>query len=430
MGVSPAVRDARPFEAARRRRGRHPLGRADAPRPARLRPRLLERRTDSASVPRPRRPLRGTSVLGGTAGGDRARPALPVEPRRLRGSGRRAHGRGRRRSRGPRSRRRCEPRETRCSSSRCWPCSPTIPRRRTTPCRRRFRRSSPPASTGSSRVSGRCSSTRRSKGGSSTAARSRSYSRRSTRMSSAAPSSRSTRKELLRPDRSRYDDGFRFNHVLIRDVAYATMPKELRAELHGRLASWLEAHTGAHQTGQEEIVGYHLEQSYLTRAELGRAGTAAIAAASKGGRLLGRAGRRALDRGEFAAAASLLERACRLVAVEPAARAPLLCEFGVALRGTGALEAADAALLEAIEAARDHRDKATEQRAELERARLGRVAFPAGSRRAPRPCASGDRRVRASRQRRGPRRCLAAHRSRRALRTRPGSATRGARERP
>ena len=76
-----------------------------------------------------------------------------------------------------------------------------------------------------------------------------------------------TRKELLRPDRSLYegDDGFRFNHVLIRDVAYASMPKELRADLHTRLASWLEAQAGAQLTGHEEIVGYHLEQAYLIR---------------------------------------------------------------------------------------------------------------------------------------------------------------------
>ena len=39
------------------------------------------------------------------------------------------------------------------------------------------------------------------------------------------------RKEFVRPDRSLFpgDDGFRFNHVLIRDVAYASMPKELRS---------------------------------------------------------------------------------------------------------------------------------------------------------------------------------------------------------
>jgi len=52
------------------------------------------------------------------------------------------------------------------------------------------------------------------------------------------------RKEFVRPDRSLFpgDDGFRFNHVLIRDVAYASMPKELRADLHVRLADWLEGH--------------------------------------------------------------------------------------------------------------------------------------------------------------------------------------------
>ena len=53
------------------------------------------------------------------------------------------------------------------------------------------------------------------------------------------------RKEFVRPDRSLFpgDDGFRFNHVLIRDVAYASMPKELRSRLHARLADWLERAT-------------------------------------------------------------------------------------------------------------------------------------------------------------------------------------------
>ena len=181
-----------------------------------------------------------------------------------------------------------------------------------------------------------------------------------------------TRKELLRPDRSLYegDDGFRFNHALIRDVAYASMPKELRADLHTRLASWVESQTGAQLTGQDEMVGYHLEQAYLTRAELGRVSTEARAVALKGGHLLGRAGRRALDRGEFAAAAALLERACRLLTVEPSERAVLVAELGRALRGTGALEAADAALAEAIEDASRHHDEPTALRAELERAQI------------------------------------------------------------
>jgi class 3 adenylate cyclase/tetratricopeptide (TPR) repeat protein len=187
-----------------------------------------------------------------------------------------------------------------------------------------------------------------------------------------------TRKELLRPDRSLYegDDAFRFNHVLIRDVAYASIPKELRADLHAQLASWLEARASTPLAGHEEIVGYHLEQAYLAHADLGRVSAGSRAAALKGGQLLGRAGRRALDSDEFGAAASLLERAARLLAVEPAERAALLSDLGRALRGTGALDAAEAALVEAIEDARRHGDEATKLRAELERARLAFMRAP------------------------------------------------------
>jgi class 3 adenylate cyclase/tetratricopeptide (TPR) repeat protein len=187
-----------------------------------------------------------------------------------------------------------------------------------------------------------------------------------------------TRKELLRPDRSLVegDDGFRFNHVLIRDVAYASMPKQRRADLHARLAAWLEQLVGAPQLRDDEIVGYHLEQSYLLRAALGRVDADGRAAALGGGRLLGRAGRRVLDRDEFAEAAGLLERACRLLAVEPAERAALLIDLGHALRGTGALDAAEAALAEASEDARRHRDEPTELRAEMERARLAFMRAP------------------------------------------------------
>ena len=50
------------------------------------------------------------------------------------------------------------------------------------------------------------------------------------------------RKEFVRPDRALLpgDDGFRFNHVLIRDVAGTHRCRGLRAELHARLATWLE----------------------------------------------------------------------------------------------------------------------------------------------------------------------------------------------
>src|SRR5207247_640296 len=46
------------------------------------------------------------------------------------------------------------------------------------------------------------------------------------------------RKDFVRPDRALFagDDGFRFNHVLIRDAAYESLPKSLRADLHERYA--------------------------------------------------------------------------------------------------------------------------------------------------------------------------------------------------
>jgi len=49
------------------------------------------------------------------------------------------------------------------------------------------------------------------------------------------------RKGLIRPEKPQVvgEDGFRFRHLLIRDAAYAGMPKAIRAELHQRIATWL-----------------------------------------------------------------------------------------------------------------------------------------------------------------------------------------------
>ena len=81
------------------------------------------------------------------------------------------------------------------------------------------------------------------------------------------------RKELIRPDRAEFagEDAFRFRHLLIRDAAYRAMPKEQRADLHQRFAEWLEGAAGERLAEYEEILGYHLEQAYRYRAELGSA---------------------------------------------------------------------------------------------------------------------------------------------------------------
>jgi class 3 adenylate cyclase len=123
-----------------------------------------------------------------------------------------------------------------------------------------------------------------------------------------------TRKDLVRPDQATLpgDDAFRFRHLLIRDAAYDGLPKSVRAQLHEAFASWLDERAGD-LAERDEIIGYHLEQAYAYRRELGPFDAAAQAVAAAAAARLKSAGRRALDRGDARAALSLLERACRLV---------------------------------------------------------------------------------------------------------------------
>jgi class 3 adenylate cyclase len=106
------------------------------------------------------------------------------------------------------------------------------------------------------------------------------------------------------------EDGFRFHHVLIRDAAYASLPKATRADLHRLFAAWLEDRASEF-VELEEIVGYHLERAWRYCGELGRADNGELADAAR--RHLTAAGRRALARQDHAAAANLLERAAALV---------------------------------------------------------------------------------------------------------------------
>ncbi len=52
------------------------------------------------------------------------------------------------------------------------------------------------------------------------------------------------RKQIIRPERSDLSatDALGFRHLLIRDEAYASIPKATRADLHERFAAWLDGH--------------------------------------------------------------------------------------------------------------------------------------------------------------------------------------------
>ena len=87
---------------------------------------------------------------------------------------------------------------------------------------------------------------------------------------SGAPAG-AVRKELIRPDRPLFsgERAFGFRHLLIRDAAYESIPKAARAQLHERYARWLEQRAGERTLELEEILGYHLEQAFRYRSELG-----------------------------------------------------------------------------------------------------------------------------------------------------------------
>ena len=154
------------------------------------------------------------------------------------------------------------------------------------------------------------------------------------------------RRDVICPDRASFaeDEAFRFRHVLIRDAAYRSLPKEVRAELHQRFAAWLERTAGSRLSEFEEIVGYHLEQAYRFLAELG---TSDAGLAARGADRLESAGRRALARSDHTGAVSLLERAVALLGDDPARRASLLPGLAAALVEAGRLADAEAVLADA-----------------------------------------------------------------------------------
>jgi class 3 adenylate cyclase/tetratricopeptide (TPR) repeat protein len=173
------------------------------------------------------------------------------------------------------------------------------------------------------------------------------------------------RKELIRPDRAVFagEDAFRFRHLLIRDAAYQGMPKEARAELHLQFADWLTEQAGDRLPEYEDILGYHLEQSYRYRAELGPVDEEGTRLAERAGAVLASAARRALARDDFHAAAGLLRRALDLLPEDASDVMGLRLELAQALRESSQFEAASKLAEDLIRKAREAGDRRIEARA-------------------------------------------------------------------
>jgi tetratricopeptide (TPR) repeat protein len=174
---------------------------------------------------------------------------------------------------------------------------------------------------------------------------------------------RLVRKELIRPVRSILveGEGYRFRHQLIRDATYAAMSKESRADLHARFADWLERE----RSGYEEIVGYHLEQAYRYREELGPLGDHERGLADRAATVLARAGLRAFGRAD-AAAVNLLSRAASLYADDDPRRHAILPDLGAAFLDIGDFPKVTQVLAEAEATGARTGDRRLEWRARLE----------------------------------------------------------------
>ena len=176
------------------------------------------------------------------------------------------------------------------------------------------------------------------------------------------------RKDLIRPERqvAADEDRFSFQHVLLRDAAYDAMPKELRAELHERLAN------NYADTVDDALIGYHLERAYYARAEIAPGDPSVDELALRAARRLAAAGKRAEAREDIPAALNLLDRAALLLTGgrDDELRGKLLLEIGSLMLSGGRFGEVAAVLDEAAALAESAGARRLWLRIQVERAFL------------------------------------------------------------
>ena len=194
-----------------------------------------------------------------------------------------------------------------------------------------------------------------------------------------------SRKQFVRPadggTAADDSDTYRFHHILIRDTAYNALLKRARATLHERFVAWAEQVNRERDREQEfeEILGYHLEQAFRYRAELGPIDAEGRQIGTRAAQRLGAAGRRAFARGDLPAATNLLARAAALREAGDPERIELLVDLGEAQLERGTFAEATATLDEAATAAAAIGDARLEARAILNKRYVEIYAGDAGA---------------------------------------------------
>ena len=188
------------------------------------------------------------------------------------------------------------------------------------------------------------------------------------------------RRDLIRPDRSSLagQDAFRFRHQLIRDAAYEAAPKALRAELHERFAHWLEEVGEGRVEEFEEILAYHLEQAHRLLSELGPLDETGHDLGVRAAARYAASARRASERSDHRAAATLYRHAADLLPEGDPARPRTLYELGRASARSLEPRVAFAALDEAVAAAAGSGQRGIEWMAKIDRGHARLLFDPLG----------------------------------------------------
>ncbi len=176
------------------------------------------------------------------------------------------------------------------------------------------------------------------------------------------------RKEIVRAEEGAgpSPDRFRFRHDLIRDAAYASLPKSERADLHERHARWLEGVMADRIAEYDAIIANHLDQAYRYRQAIGPLDAHTEDVGRLAGRWLARAGQAANQRGDVVAAARLLSRAMELLDRDDPLWLATLIEYGDAVGAQGDYSRARLLLDDAVEMAA-RQDPAMARKARLYR---------------------------------------------------------------
>jgi class 3 adenylate cyclase/tetratricopeptide (TPR) repeat protein len=162
-------------------------------------------------------------------------------------------------------------------------------------------------------------------------------------------------------------EAYRFRNLLIRDATYGSLLKRARAQLHERFVQWAERinRERGREEEFEEILGYHLEQAYRYRTELGPIDAEGRTIGARAAAKLGAAGRRALGRGDIPAAVNLLDRASGLMDTTSPERVDTLTDLSEARLEAGDTDGSRRAVAMAAAAAQELGDERLKARARL-----------------------------------------------------------------